>query len=67
MVLHDLNLAGLYADRVALLSGGEICAAGFPGEVLTQENIQAVYRAPVRVVPHPIHGTPLVLPDGVKD
>lgn len=66
MVLHDLNLAGLYADRVVLLDGGEIRAVGVPSEVLTEENVREVYRAPVRVVLHPDHGTPLVLPDGVR-
>ena len=66
MVLHDLNLAGLYADRVALLDGGEIRAVGVPSEVLTEANVRQVYRAPVRVVPHPDHGTPLVLLDGVR-
>jgi len=64
MVLHDLNLAGLYADRVALLNNGRILAIGNPGEVLTTENLTAVYQVPVNVIPHPEYGTPLVLPDG---
>jgi iron complex transport system ATP-binding protein len=64
MVLHDLNLAGLYADRVALLSSGSIYAIGLPEAVITAENLAAVYRFPVNVIPHPEYGTPLVLPDG---
>lgn len=64
MVLHDLNLAGLYADRVALLSDGSIYAIGLPEKVITAENLAAVYRVPVNVIPHPDYGTPLVLPDG---
>lgn len=67
MVLHDLNLAGLYADRVVLMERGEIRASGSPGEVLTEAHVRAVYRAPVHVVPHPEYGTPLVLPDGVRE
>jgi iron complex transport system ATP-binding protein len=67
MVLHDLNLAGLYADRVVLLEGGEIRAEGIPAGVLTEENIRAVYRTPVHVMPHPEYGTPLVLPDGARN
>jgi iron complex transport system ATP-binding protein len=62
--LHDLNLAGLYADRVALLVDGQIHALGSPEAVLTSENLTAVYHVPVNVVPHPDYGTPLVLPDG---
>lgn len=64
MVLHDLNLAGLYADRVALLVAGQLRAAGTPVEVLTEEQLSHVYQTPVRVIRHPDYGTPLVLPDG---
>ena len=66
VVLHDLNLAGLYADRVVLLAGGEVRAVGSPGEVVTEANVREVYHAPVHVIPHPEYGTPLVLPDGVR-
>jgi iron complex transport system ATP-binding protein len=65
MVLHDLNLAGLYADRVALLDQGHIHALGAPADVVTEEHIRAVYRAPVQIIPHPEYGTPLVIPDGL--
>jgi iron complex transport system ATP-binding protein len=64
MVLHDLNLAGLYADRVALLANGSIYAIGKPEDVLTAQNLSTVYHVAVDVIPHPEYGTPLVLPDG---
>lgn len=64
MVLHDLNLAGLYADRVALMANGSVYAVGSPAEVITAENLTSVYSVPVNVIPHPDYGTPLVLPDG---
>jgi iron complex transport system ATP-binding protein len=64
MVLHDLNLAGLYADRVALLVDGQLQAVGSPNEVLTEANLSRVYQIPVRVIPHPEYGSPLILPDG---
>ena len=64
LVLHDLNLAGLYADQVALLVDGRNHSIGAPSEVLTAENLSSVYHVPVNVVPHPDYGTPLVLPDG---
>jgi len=64
MVLHDLNLAGLYADRVALIANGGVFAMGEPAKVLTAQNLSTVYRVPVDVIPHPEYGTPLVLPDG---
>jgi len=64
MVLHDLTLAGLYADRVALLVEGQLQAVGNPSEVLTEAQLSRVYHMPVRVIPHPEYGSPLVLPDG---
>lgn len=62
--LHDLNQAARYADRVALLTDGELQALGSPAEVLTSAHLSAAYDLPVHVIPHPLHGTPLVLPDG---
>ena len=58
--LHDLTLAGQYADRLALLSRGRVAAEGSPAEVLTAAALQTHYGARARVVPGP-HG-PAVLP-----
>jgi iron complex transport system ATP-binding protein len=65
MALHDLNLAALYADRVALLVIGRLQAVGTPAEVLTAERLSEAYRLPLHVSPHPDFGVPLVLPDGL--
>ena len=64
MVLHDLNLAALYADQVAVLVAGRIQAQGTPEEVLTPQTLTSVYNVPVNVISHPEYGTPLVLPEG---
>jgi iron complex transport system ATP-binding protein len=48
--MHDLSLAGEYAQRLVLLSGGRVVAAGSPGDVLTEELLAARYRAQVRVI-----------------
>lgn len=61
--LHDLNLTSLYADRVGLLAGGQLQATGDPAQTLTSANIQRAYSLPVRVLPHPETGLPLVLPE----
>jgi iron complex transport system ATP-binding protein len=60
--LHDLNLAALYADRLALLSKGQLVAIGTPSEVLTTEQLSEVYDVPIVVTQHPLYSTPLVMP-----
>lgn len=64
MALHDLNLAGLYADRVVMLVNGRAQFIGAPHEVLTENNLTSIYKVPVHVMPHPEYGSPLILPDG---
>jgi len=61
-ILHDLNLAALYAPRLALLSGGRLAADGSPEEVLTKEILREVYGVDVVLTRHPQAGTPVVLP-----
>jgi iron complex transport system ATP-binding protein len=65
MALHDLNLAALYADRVALLVDGRMQAIGTPAEVLTGDRLSQAYRLSLHVIQHPDFGVPLVLPDGL--
>ncbi|PIQ89872.1 MAG: ABC transporter [Candidatus Omnitrophica bacterium CG11_big_fil_rev_8_21_14_0_20_42_13] len=60
-VLHDLNLAGEYCNRIVLLNGGKIFKQGSPEEVLTYQNIEAVYKTVVVVDKNPISGNPYVL------
>ncbi|MET0812303.1 MAG: heme ABC transporter ATP-binding protein [Microbacterium sp.] len=62
VVLHDLNAALAYADRVTLLSDGRVAATGAPVDVLTADRIAAVYEQAVDVFPHPVTGVPLVVP-----
>jgi iron complex transport system ATP-binding protein len=60
--LHDLGVAALYCDRVYLIADGRIQHSGTPAEVITAENVRAIYRTDVLVVPHPETGTPQLLP-----
>lgn len=60
-VLHDLNLAAAHADRVVVLSYGQVVAQGHPDQAFTAELLSAVYRHQVEVVPHPRTGRALVL------
>ncbi|MCD6369295.1 MAG: ABC transporter ATP-binding protein, partial [Thermoproteales archaeon] len=49
LVSHDLNLASQYASRLVLVNGGKIFSEGRPSEVITEENIQKVYKVRVRI------------------
>jgi iron complex transport system ATP-binding protein len=48
--MHDLTLAGQYAERLVLLDGGSVVAEGTATEVLSAPNVAAHYGANVRVV-----------------
>jgi iron complex transport system ATP-binding protein len=50
--LHDLNLAALYADRIAFVSQGRIAFTGTPDEVLTTETLEQVYGIAMPVGTH---------------
>ena len=49
MVSHDLNLAAMYGDRVLLMKGGRVLAAGRPDEVLTETRLQECYGCTLQV------------------
>ena len=49
MALHDLNLAAMFCDEIALLHEGRLQAAGTPDEVLTAEAIQRIFGVAVSI------------------
>ena len=51
--MHDLTLAGQYADRLVMLAGGMVVAAGSAQDVLTEANVARYYGARVRVLHEP--------------
>ncbi len=60
-VLHDLNLAAQYADRVLVLADGRVTAFGAPRDVLTPGTIRTAFGHEVLVLEHPTLGVPLVV------
>lgn len=61
VVLHDLNLAAAACDRVGVLRGGRLVAAGPPADVLTPELVDEVFGVRATIVPHPLTGAPQLL------
>ncbi len=64
MVLHDLNLAARYAQRLVAMKDGAIAAQGDPADVLTEDLLAEVFGLEARVVTDPVAGTPMVVPIG---
>lgn len=59
---HDLNVAALFFDRMVLLQGGRVLAAGRPQDVLQAGTVQQAYGPAACVWTHPEAQTPVVLP-----
>ncbi len=62
IVLHDLNLASEYSDRLIMLNGsdGKIYKTGTPDEVLTEKSIETVYNTKVQIHNNPLSKKPSV-------
>ncbi|MGC0107560.1 hemin ABC transporter ATP-binding subunit, partial [Enterobacter hormaechei] len=60
VVLHDLNLAALWSDRILLLHNGRIVSQGIPETVLQADALAHWYGAQVHVGRHPAHAAPQV-------
>ena len=64
-VIHDLNLASRYADKIVILKDGQIVGAGKPEEVITPENIRKVYG--VEAIVGEKFGKPYMIPVKIAD
>jgi iron complex transport system ATP-binding protein len=60
LTLHDLNLVGPWADRVALLAAGTLQALDCPSRVLTPELLAMAYGIQLAVAPHPVTEAPAI-------
>jgi iron complex transport system ATP-binding protein len=61
LILHDINLAAMFADRIAVMAGGELRLCGSPGDVLTPDTIHAVFGIKVSLQQHPELDCPLIV------
>ena len=55
IVLHDINFAGHYADRICAMKNGQVVEFGEPAEIMTDEVLTRVFETPVQVIDGP-HG-----------
>ncbi|MFP4436859.1 MAG: ABC transporter ATP-binding protein [Chloroflexaceae bacterium] len=62
LVLHDLNQAARYADRMVMLNQGRIVADGVPNSVLTPQLLAEIFNVHAHVITDPESSTPICLP-----
>ncbi|HEY9032513.1 MAG TPA: heme ABC transporter ATP-binding protein [Pseudomonadales bacterium] len=60
-VMHDLNLASRFADRLLMLRDGRLVLSGSASEVIRPCHLQDVFALEAQVIRHPQHGCPVVL------
>lgn len=61
-VLHDLNLAAMYADHITVLKDGKVCSSGAPVDVLNDTTIGTSFECALKVGALPAADMPFVLP-----
>lgn len=60
-VLHDLNLASLYCDRLLMLHKGQQISVGAPKDILQSDRIETVYGTRPIVMEHPVNHLPQII------
>ena len=60
-VMHDVNLAVQYADKLIFLKDGEMVSYGDPLQVLSEELIKRVFNVDARIISNPVTGLPLMV------
>lgn len=53
IVLHDINFAGHYADRICALKDGKVAHFGTPAEIMRDEVLSEIFETPVHVIDGP--------------
>lgn len=66
MVLHDLNLAFRYSDRLVVMSGGRIVAQGPPDDIVDADLLDAVFGLRAKIMDDPVSGRPMIVPIGTR-
>lgn len=59
MVLHDVNMAAKFSDRLIALHSGKVIASGTPEELMTPDTLRKIYGMELALFPHPTTGQPI--------
>jgi len=63
-VMHDINLATQYGDKLFFLKDGALVAAGKPKDILSEQLLENVFDVKTAIVNNPVDHTPLVVYKG---
>lgn len=61
-VLHDINLASQFCDKIFIMKEGQIMGSGSPKKVLTFDNIKSAFSIDVELLDNPITNIPYIVP-----
>lgn len=59
VVLHDINLAARYCDRMVALGNGRIIARGTPSDIVRADMLQTIFGIDMGVFTHPVRQEPV--------
>ncbi len=62
VVLHELNIAAMYGDKIVMMRDGRIVDQGTADDVITGENLKSVFALNAHVIKDPISNRPVCLP-----
>lgn len=60
-VMHDINLAVQYADKLIFLKEGRLVANGKPRDILSEALIEKVFEVKATIINNPVTGNPLII------
>ena len=66
MVLHELNLAAAFTDRIVMMNNGEIVSQGSAQKVMRPEALKSVFGLHSDIISDPLTGRPVCLPRTTK-
>jgi len=66
-ILHDINFASRFADKIMMLKNGKMVAMGAPVDVINCENIHETFSINVRLLPCEGYNCPLVIPATIQN
>ena len=64
VIMHDLNLAAFWFDRLLLMKQGALIVEGTPIKTLTADNLFECFDIPMHVLPHPLNKEKIVVVTG---